>query len=103
MIIDVGITQLTKKTNENFGSMMWVLQDGNVIKCNLTIMEVSITWLAKNTNKKFGTLIRVLQDKNTIKCNMKYPYADIACPNKWFVYYHYFIFFAQLSQQNLNL
>ncbi len=34
---------------------------------------------------------------------MKYPYANIACPNKWFVYYHYFIFFAQLSQQNLNL
>jgi hypothetical protein len=28
------------------------------------------------------------------KNNMKYPYANIACPNKCYVYYHYFIYFA---------
>jgi len=30
------------KINENFGNIMWVLQAGNVAKCNLLITDVGI-------------------------------------------------------------
>ncbi len=50
MIMDVGIAQWIKKTNEELGNMMQVLQGDNVAKCNLTIMNVNIAWLVKKTN-----------------------------------------------------
>jgi hypothetical protein len=34
---------LTKKTNEEFGNAMWVLQGDNVAKNNLMILDVGIT------------------------------------------------------------
>ncbi len=41
-IMDVGITQLTKKTNENFGNPMWVSKGNNIKQCNLTILNASV-------------------------------------------------------------
>jgi hypothetical protein len=47
---------------------------------------VSIAILTKKINEKFERLMHVLQSKNIIECNMKYPYANIACTNKHYVY-----------------
>jgi hypothetical protein len=54
MIMDMGIAQLTKKTNYKFGNTMQELQGGNVAKCNLTIVDASIAWLANKPMKNLG-------------------------------------------------
>ncbi len=43
---------LTKKTNEEFGNAMWVLQGDNVAKNNLMILDVGITQLGNNEKQK---------------------------------------------------
>ncbi len=73
MIMDVYITQLTKKPNEIFGNPMWVLKSNNIKQCNLTIIDASIALLQANkTNEKFGRIFWVLEGEKNIKCNMKY-------------------------------
>ncbi len=52
MIMDMGVAQLAKTTNENFMSMMWVFQGNNV--CSLIIMDANVAWLEK---KKLRVII----------------------------------------------
>jgi len=58
---------VTKKPNKEFGNTMWVLQDANVAKCNLTIMDVGLAQLAKKTNENFGKTMRILWGDNVTK------------------------------------
>ncbi len=51
---------LMKKTNDEFGNAMWVLQGDNVAKNSLMIMDVGTTLLAKKTNEIFGNAMWVL-------------------------------------------
>ncbi len=42
------IAQLTKKTNENLGRLMWVLWGENTIKCNMKYQYASIAYSNQN-------------------------------------------------------
>jgi len=34
-VMNVNIAWLVKKTNENFGRLMWVLWGENIVRCNM--------------------------------------------------------------------
>jgi hypothetical protein len=58
----------------------------------------------KKPMKNLEDLWKYCGGENIIKCNMKYSVVNIiACLNKRYIYLLTFIFFAWLTQQNVDL